>query len=86
MAPAAKIDDGFLDVTLLSRVTRRKLLKCFPKVFTGEHVKLDEVETFQAKHIKIETNIPKVVTPDGEIYGESPLEVDCLEKAVEIFA
>ncbi len=86
MAPDAKIDDGLLDVTLLRRVTRRKLLKCFPKVFTGEHVKLDEVETFQAKHIKIETNIPKVLTPDGEVYGESPVEVDCLPKAVEIFA
>lgn len=86
MAPEAKIDDGLLDVTLLNRVTRRKLLKCFPKVFTGEHVELDEVETFKAKHIKIETNIPKVLTPDGEVYGETPVEVDCLQKAVEIFA
>ena len=86
MAPQAKIDDGFLDITLLGKATRRRLLKAFPKVFTGEHVNLEEVETFQARHIKITTNIPKVLTPDGEIIGESPVEVDCLEKAVEIFA
>ncbi|MCK5059257.1 MAG: diacylglycerol kinase family lipid kinase [Candidatus Aminicenantes bacterium] len=86
MAPAAKIDDGFLDVTLLKKTTRRKLLKAFPKVFTGEHVNLDIVETFKAQHIKIATDIPKVLTPDGEIFGETPLEIDCLEKAVEIFA
>jgi YegS/Rv2252/BmrU family lipid kinase len=86
MAPAAKIDDGFLDVTLLKKTTRRKLLKAFPKVFTGEHVNLDIVETFKARHIKIATDIPKVLTPDGEIFGETPLEIDCLEKAVEIFA
>ena len=71
---------------MLRRVTRRKLLKFFPKVFTGKHVELDEVETFKEKHIKIETNIPKVLTPDGEVYGESPVVVDCLQKAVEIFA
>lgn len=86
MAPGAEIDDGLFDITLLGRANRRQLLKAFPKVFTGEHVDLDIVETFQAKKIKIETNIPKVLTPDGEILGESPLEVECLEKAVDVFA
>jgi YegS/Rv2252/BmrU family lipid kinase len=86
MAPDAKIDDGFLDVTLLGKASRRRLLTAFPKVFTGEHVHLDEVETFRAKHIEITTDIPKVLTPDGEIIGESPVEIHCLHKAVEIFA
>jgi YegS/Rv2252/BmrU family lipid kinase len=86
MAPAAKIDDGLFDITLLGKTNRRKLLKAFPKVFTGEHVNLDIVETFQAKHIKIETDIPKVLTPDGEIIGESPIEVECLKKAVAVFS
>lgn len=86
MAPQAKIDDGFFDITLLGKATRRQLLKAFPKVFTGEHVHLDIVEIFKAKHIKIDTNIPKVLTPDGEIFGETPLQVDCLKQAVEIFA
>ncbi len=86
MAPKAKIDDGLLDVTLLSKVTRRKLLSSFPKIFTGEHVNMDEIETFQAKSIKIETDIPKILTPDGEIYGYSPVEVKCLHQAVEVFS
>jgi len=86
MAPSAEIDDGLLDVTLLGKANRRQLLKAFPKVFTGEHVNLDIVETFKAKHIKIATDIPKILTPDGEIMGETPLEVECLKKAVEIFA
>ena len=49
MAPKAKIDDGLLDVTLLNKVSRIGLLKAFPKVFTGEHIHLPEVETFTAK-------------------------------------
>lgn len=85
MAPDAKIDDGFLDVTILGKVTRRKLLKSFPMIFTGEHVNLEEVETFQAKHITIETDIPKVLTPDGELIGITPVRVECLHQAIEVF-
>lgn len=85
MAPKAKIDDGKLDVVLLSKVTRRKLLSSFPKIFTGEHILLPEVAYFQAKKIKIETDVPKILTPDGEIYGQTPAEVECLHQAVEIF-
>jgi len=85
MAPQAKIDDGYLDVTLLKKVTRRRLLACFPKVFTGEHVHLEEVETFQAKEIRIESDVSKILAPDGELYCTTPVEVKCLHQAVEVF-
>ena len=85
MAPNAKIDDGLLDVTLVNKLTRRRLLKVFPTVFTGEHIHEPEVETFQTKKIRIETNVPKVLTPDGELMGTTPVEVECLEKDIEVF-
>jgi len=85
MAPEAEIDDGYLDITLANKMTRRRLLKLFPKVFTGEHVLEKECDTFQAKNIKITTNIPKVLTPDGELVGITPVKVECLHQAVEVF-
>jgi len=84
MAPDAKIDDGFLDVTLANKLSRRRLLKVFPKVFTGEHIHEPEVETFQAKEIRIKTDKPKALTPDGELVGITPVEVECLHQAVEV--
>jgi diacylglycerol kinase (ATP) len=86
MAPSASIEDGLLDVTLLGKASRTYLLKCFPKIFTGEHVDLDEVETFKAKRIRIRTEDSKTLTPDGEIFGTTPVEVECLHKALEVFA
>ena len=86
MAPSASIDDGLLDVTLLGKVSRTRLLRCFPKVFTGEHVHFEEVETFQAKTIRVQTDEPKVLTPDGEILGSTPVKVECLHKALEFFS
>lgn len=85
MAPKAKIDDGLLDVTLLGKLSRRRLLQCFPKIFTGEHVQMKEVEVFQAKKIRIETDVPKVLTPDGELIGTTPVDVECLYQAIEVF-
>ncbi|MCK5051542.1 MAG: diacylglycerol kinase family lipid kinase [Candidatus Cloacimonetes bacterium] len=84
MAPNAKIDDGLLDITLLGKMGRIGLLKAFPKVFTGEHIHLPEVETFTAKHIKITTYPPKVLTPDGELIGTTPVEIECLHQDIEV--
>ncbi len=85
MAPHAQIDDGLLDVTLVRKLSRRRLLQCFPKIFTGEHTTMPEVEQFQVKHIRIETAKPKILTPDGELLGSTPLEVECLPQALEVF-
>ncbi len=85
MSPNAKIDDGLLDVTILRKVNRRKLLKSFPKMFTGEHIFIDEVDTFQAKNITVITDNPKVLTPDGELIGHTPVEVECLHHGIDMF-
>lgn len=85
MAPHAQIDDGLLDVTLVRKLSRRRLLQCFPKIFTGEHITMPEVEQFQVRHIRIETAEPKILTPDGELLGSTPLEVESLPQALEVF-
>jgi diacylglycerol kinase (ATP) len=85
MAPNAEIDDGLLDVTIAKKIGRIKLLKFFPKIFTGEHINLDEVETYKARKIKIESKKPKVLTPDGELLGTTPVEIECLPQSIEIF-
>ncbi|MBN2011772.1 diacylglycerol kinase family lipid kinase [candidate division KSB1 bacterium] len=85
MAPKAKFDDGKFDVTLLGAVNRRKLLKAFPTIFTGEHVNLEFVETYQAKQIHISTDVPKILTPDGELWESTPVQISCLHQALEIF-
>ena len=85
MAPSAKIDDGLLDVTLLNKLSRVKVLQCLPKIFTGTHVQMKEVETFKARRIKIETTPAKTLTPDGQLMGSTPIEVECLPGAIEVF-
>ncbi|NQV16503.1 diacylglycerol kinase family lipid kinase [bacterium] len=85
MAPDAKTDDGLLDVTLLGPKSRIGLIRSFPKIITGDHIHMEEVETFQACHIRVETDIPKILTPDGELMGSTPIDIDCLKQAIDVF-
>jgi YegS/Rv2252/BmrU family lipid kinase len=85
MAPDARIDDGLLDITLLGKISRNRLLRLFPTVFKGEHVRYPEVETFKARRIGVRSDQPKILSPDGELIGTTPAEVTCLRKALEVF-
>ena len=39
----------------------------------------------KAKKIKISTDVKKILTPDGELFGTTPIEIECLHQAVEVF-
>jgi YegS/Rv2252/BmrU family lipid kinase len=85
MAPAAEVDDGLFDVVIARAMNRRTLLKLFPLIFTGEHVKDPHVETFRCSRISVSFDVPRKVTPDGEIIGTTPLDIEVVPRKLEVF-
>lgn len=85
MAPQADITDGLLNITLLNKINRRGILKIFPTIFDGSHIKQKQVETFTAQHISLNATPVKVLTPDGELLGNTPIDVSCLKQDLEFF-
>jgi len=85
MAPGAIIDDGLLDLTLLSRLSRRRILKLFPTIYDGGHVGYEEVTTHKAARIKIQSPTAMLLAPDGEFLGHTPAEISCLHRDLTIF-
>src|SRR5579863_240488 len=55
VAPRARLDDGKLDVCLIGRMNKFKLLCLFPSVFFGRHLGIREVEYFQTEWLRVET-------------------------------
>lgn len=86
IAPGAKIDDGKLDITLLDKLSRSRLLRLFPSIYSGRHVDYKEVSTFKASHIKIYSPQGYLLGPDGEFCGHSPAEITCLPGDLTIFS
>jgi len=85
IAPAARLDDGLLDVTLLRDLPRLRLLRLFPTIYSGRHVDFDEVSTYQTSTMKIIMPENRLLAPDGELYGETPVTVTCLKQDLQIF-
>jgi diacylglycerol kinase (ATP) len=86
MAPSAVVDDGLFDVVVARAMSRGTLLKLFPLIFTGEHVKDPHVETFRCSRISVSFEPPQRVTPDGELLGRTPLDIEVVPRALEVFS
>lgn len=78
MAPFASIDDGQMDIIIVSHLTRGRLLRALPKIFTGDHVHMDEVTHVKGRTACFKTSPVKALLPDGEIAGHTPGQVDVL--------
>lgn len=85
MAPQAKINDGYFDIIIASKFSRFGLLKAFPRIFKGTHVSLDEITVIKAKKAVLITELPETMLPDGEIFGETPTEINILPKKINYF-
>lgn len=85
IAPGAKLDDGLLDLVVLKRISRFRVIQLFKTIFTGDHVREPEVAYHQARRISIETAEPRVLNVDGEVTGRTPITVECLPGDLRLF-
>lgn len=67
ICPAARPDDGLLDVTIVGPVSPFQLARMLPTVFPGRHVRHHAVVTRRARRIHVETDAN--LWADGEPFG-----------------
>jgi len=86
IAPDARLDDGLFDVVLVQRLPRRRLLRLFPSIYSGTHVRYPEVTVRRAREVRISAPVGLPLAPDGEMRGTTPATVRCLPGALDVFA
>jgi diacylglycerol kinase (ATP) len=84
ICPGASLVDGLLDVTVVSRISRAKLVRLFPAVYSGRHVRRPEVLTFRARSVTVEA-IGVNGYADGEFVCPLPLDVVAVPGALRVF-
>tara|TARA_B100000029_G_scaffold2042_1_gene2504 strand:+ start:14094 stop:14981 length:888 start_codon:yes stop_codon:yes gene_type:complete len=86
MAPKAKIDDGLIDIiTVEGNIKRKRLFNVLPKLFTGDHIYEPEVNYYQTNKFSIKSDTKDQLNIDGEILGSTPIHVEIIHKAIQIF-
>ena len=86
MAPDAEIDDGLLDLIVVKgNLSRTVLFKTLPKLFKGTHITDPNVEYYQVSRFSLKTKNEDLLNIDGELKGTSPINVEVLHNAIEVF-
>lgn len=85
IAPKAKIDDGLVDLVVLKKISRLRVIQIFKTIFSGDHIREPEVDYHQARRITIDTENPRVLNVDGEVLGLTPIEIECLPSDLRLF-
>jgi diacylglycerol kinase (ATP) len=84
ICPNAEPYDGLLDITIIHPVSRLKLLRLLPEMYSGRFVRDPCVEQLRVREITVEG--PGLVGfGDGEMIGAAPLRVRCMPRALSVF-
>jgi diacylglycerol kinase (ATP) len=84
IAPNARLDDGQLDICVVGNMSKARLLRLFPSVFSGSHLRIPEVKYFQTERLRLETEQPMDVYADGEYVCRTPVEVSVERAALRV--
>ncbi|UFN45018.1 YegS/Rv2252/BmrU family lipid kinase [Nocardioides okcheonensis] len=81
----ALLDDGMLDVVVITEMSKTKLVRSYPRLFTG---RIDGVAEYVHHRVeRVTVAAPGIVSyADGERFGALPLTVECVPGALEVIA
>ncbi|OKH23419.1 lipid kinase [Chroogloeocystis siderophila 5.2 s.c.1] len=82
------IDDGLLDVTIVAPTNTMSAIAAaynlLQSAYSGEVANRPDTGFLRAKSIKIFTNPPQKVVVDGELVGNTPINVECVPGGLTI--
>jgi diacylglycerol kinase (ATP) len=85
IVPHADLEDGMLDLFIVTPMSRSAFLRVFPKVFSGRHTELPAVSFQRVRSVAL--NAPGVVAyADGERIGPLPVEITVVPGALRVLA
>lgn len=85
ITPNAEVDDELLNICIVNKTPKLKLLSVFPLIFKGKHISCKEVEMFDGKEISI-ICIDDIldVNLDGTLVGTTPVEIDIFGDKINV--
>jgi diacylglycerol kinase (ATP) len=84
IAPKADMTDGLLDACVIGAMSKAKLLRLFPSVYGGNHLKFPEVEYFQGTRFQLATKPAVDVYADGEFVCQTPVEIGVAPRVLRV--
>lgn len=80
--PEAVADDGLLDVTLIRKMPKLKVLSKFRSLYNGKIYQIPKISHHRGRKIRIESFPESAIEVDGEALGYSPFEFEVIDRAI----
>jgi diacylglycerol kinase (ATP) len=79
----ASLDDGLLDVVIIRPMSKARLVRVYPMLFTGRHVGIPEFERHLVRSVTVAA--PGISAyADGERLGALPLTIEVVPQALKV--
>jgi diacylglycerol kinase (ATP) len=82
--PKAVPDDGLLDMTVITKLSRFRVMRSVHKLYDGSFTLMPQVKTFRGKTITINSKPEVYMEADGESLGHSPFKFGIIPKSLSV--
>lgn len=84
IAPDASLDDGLLDLVYVRKASAARLLKLFPTIYFGAHLRAPEVIHHRVRRLNIASDPPLDIFGDGEFICRTPADITVRPGALRV--
>lgn len=82
--PAARLDDGLADVTLINYLPLWQLVRSLPALYNGRVLEHPSVRSHRVRRLEADSREPCEIELDGEPVGRLPMEVSVVPRAIRV--
>jgi len=82
--PNAVADDGLLDVTLIRKMSKLRIVSKFMSLYNGKIYQIPKVSHHRGRKIQVESFPESAIEVDGEALGYSPFEFEVIDRAIKV--
>jgi diacylglycerol kinase (ATP) len=84
LTPAARIDDGHLDLLMIDGQSVRERLRSFPRIYSGAHLRARGFSIRAVRTMEVFSDEEVPVAADGEIVGTLPTAIRVVPSAIQM--
>lgn len=82
--PAAIPDNGQFEITIISQVSKLKIIKNIKNLYDGTFIKLPEVNVYRSPKLNIQSPKSIFLEVDGESLGFTPIRFEIVPKSLKL--
>ena len=85
LAPGAILDDGLLDLVILANLKLTEIARILPVLAVSGEIHTQKIQRYSIQQARIETDRPCVFHGDGEVIGQTPVEISVVPGAMNVW-